>query len=129
MKSQIEYYKSKLSYEMDAADVYQAIKKQRKIQLVDTRKRAAYEVEHIANAIHLYHLEMNAGTVEFWDNDTVYVCYCDGIGCNASTKGALQLAELGFQVKELIGGIDWWKRDGLPTSKNSIETSKGSCLC
>jgi rhodanese-related sulfurtransferase len=38
--------------------------------------------------------------------DALYVTYCDGIGCNASTKGALKLAELGYKVKELMGGID-----------------------
>jgi rhodanese-related sulfurtransferase len=43
------------------------------------------------------------------------VTYCDGIGCNASTKGALNMAKLGFRVKELIGGLDWWKRDGHKT--------------
>ena len=30
-------------------------------------------------------------------------------------KARLKLAELGFQVKELMGGIDWWKRDGYAT--------------
>jgi len=25
------------------------------------------------------------------------------------------MAELGFRVKELIGGLDWWKRDGYST--------------
>ena len=32
--------------------------------------------------------------------------YCDGIGCNASTRGALNLARLGFTLKELLGGLD-----------------------
>jgi len=35
--------------------------------------------------------------------------------CNASTKGALNMAKLGFRVKELMGGMDWWKRDGYKT--------------
>ena len=26
-----------------------------------------------------------------------------------------KLLTLGFQVRELIGGLDWWKRDGYPT--------------
>jgi hypothetical protein len=30
-------------------------------------------------------------------------------------KGALQLARLGFRVKEMIGGLDWWKRGGHAT--------------
>jgi hypothetical protein len=37
-------------------------------------------------------------------------------GCNASTKGAYKLARLGFRVKEPLGGIDWWRRDGHPVT-------------
>lgn len=54
-----------------------------------------------------------AGTAHL-DRGKVYVTYCDGIGCNGSTKGAYKLAQQGFQVKELIGGLDFWKRDGHP---------------
>ena len=36
------------------------------------------------------------------------------IGCNASTKGSHKLARLGFRTKELLGGLDWWSRDGHP---------------
>ncbi|MFC1763065.1 hypothetical protein ACFL6U_13410 [Planctomycetota bacterium] len=25
------------------------------------------------------------------------------------------MAKLGFRVKELVGGLDWWKRDNHPT--------------
>jgi rhodanese-related sulfurtransferase len=27
-------------------------------------------------------------------------------------------AKLGFRVKELIGGLNWWKRDGYPTERS-----------
>jgi len=59
------------------------------------------------------------------------VTYCDGIGCNASTKGALDMAKLGFNVKELIGGLDWWKRDGHPTAGKSraLPAVQPSCGC
>ena len=56
--------------------------------------------------------------------------YCDGIGCNASTKGALNMARLGFKVRELIGGLDWWKHDGHPTEGRSASTrASGTCGC
>jgi len=48
------------------------------------------------------------------DRSKVYITYCDGIGCNGSTQGAYKLAKLGFRVKELIGGLDFWIRDGHP---------------
>src|SRR3954469_22881874 len=59
---------------------------------------------------------MDAATTAGLDRGKVYVVYCDGIGCNASTKGAYKLAGLGFRAKELLGGIDWWCRDGRPVA-------------
>jgi rhodanese-related sulfurtransferase len=58
---------------------------------------------------------MSLETTKHINRHAIYVTYCDGIGCNASTKGALNMARLGFTVKELIGGIDWWKRDEYST--------------
>jgi rhodanese-related sulfurtransferase len=56
--------------------------------------------------------------------------YCDGIGCNASTKGAAKLTSLGFKVKELIGGLDWWKRDGYPVENGSGNSNEPvACGC
>ena len=73
---------------------------------------------------------MNAESTAHLDKSKVYVAYCDGIGCNASTKGALKLAQLGFTVKELIGGMDWWLRDGYPTEGTSPAADrKESCGC
>jgi rhodanese-related sulfurtransferase len=69
---------------------------------------------------------MNQESTRRLDRNAMYVTYCDGIGCNASTKGALNLAELGFQVKELIGGIEWWKRDGYPVESALVAISQAS---
>src|SRR5207245_11627846 len=40
------------------------------------------------------------------------VVYCWGPACNAATKAAVRLAALGFRVKEMIGGIEYWDREG-----------------
>ena len=40
------------------------------------------------------------------------------------------MTKLGFQVKELMGGLDWWKRDGHATSGDSSVTAvDSSCGC
>jgi hypothetical protein len=39
--------------------------------------------------------------------------------------GAYQLARLGFRAKELLGGLDWWRRDGHPVVTS---TEPGSLL-
>jgi rhodanese-related sulfurtransferase len=82
------------------------------IVVVDARSREAYAAGHIPGALSLPHREMNVEATASLDPGKVYVVYCDGIGCNASTKGAYKLAQLGFRVKELLGGLDWWHRDG-----------------
>ena len=80
--------------------------------VIDARKPEVYAREHIPGAINIPHATMSPETTRDLDPDKLYVTYCDGIGCNASTKGALNMARLGFRVKELLGGIAWWQRDG-----------------
>jgi rhodanese-related sulfurtransferase len=95
------------------------------IVVIDARSRDAYAAGHIPGAISFPHREMSAETAAQLDRSKVYVVYCDGIGCNASTKGAYKLAGLGFRVKELLGGIDWWRRDGHPVT---VSHEPGSLL-
>jgi 3-mercaptopyruvate sulfurtransferase SseA len=54
----------------------------------------------------------------------VIITYCNGIGCNASVKGAARMITLGFRVKEMMGGLDWWKRNGQP-----VETAQDAPTC
>ena len=130
MENQIEFYKNKLQYEIDPSDLYEALSNGEKIVVVDARKAFAYQEEHIPGAINIPHREMSAENVKELNKDVLYVCYCDGIGCNASTKGSLNLTQLGFNVKELLGGLEWWKKDGYATE--GIKEAKGqiiTCAC
>jgi rhodanese-related sulfurtransferase len=89
------------------------------IVVIDARSRDAYAAGHIPGAISFPHREMSIETAAQLDRSLVYVVYCDGIGCNGSTKGAHKLARLGFRTKELLGGLDWWRRDGHPVVASS----------
>ena len=44
--------------------------------------------------------------------DTDVVVYCWSPGCNAGAKGALEFARLGYRVREMIGGFEYWVREG-----------------
>ena len=127
---QLNYYQAKLAYETDSADLYQALEKGDPVVVVDGRAADAYAHEHIPDAISLPHREISAETTASFDRSKTYVCYCDGIGCNASTQAAMKLLQLGFQVRELIGGLDWWKRDGYPTHLSEVTVAAGiRCGC
>jgi len=84
------------------------------IAVIDACARDAYAGGHIPGAISFPHREMSIETTATLDRSLVYVVYCDGIGCNASTKGAYKLARLGFRTRELLGGRDCGPPDGYP---------------
>ncbi|AZB35105.1 rhodanese-like domain-containing protein [Chryseobacterium bernardetii] len=130
MQEQIEFYQKILMYEMDPSDLYEVFQNSTDYIAVDTRRPNGYNKEHIPSAINLPHREMTEESTQHLDKSKIYVCYCDGIGCNASTKGALKMTKLGFKVLELMGGIEWWKFDGYATEGTT--PTKGStfvCAC
>ncbi len=130
MEQQIAYYKEKLAFEMDPADLFQALENGEDIIPIDTRQTFGFEKEHIPGAVNIPQITMSAENTSHLDNSKLYICYCDGIGCNGSTRGALKMAQLGFKVKELIGGIAWWKFDGYATEgAQPFEGASIQCAC
>lgn len=115
MTDRIQHYEDKLKHETDSWDLNEAMQNGERVVVIDARSPEAFSEGHIPGAISFPHRTMNADSTANLDRDALYVTYCDGIGCNASTKSALNMARLGFRVKELMGGLDWWKRDGYPT--------------
>ncbi|MCG8637082.1 MAG: rhodanese-like domain-containing protein [Desulfobacterales bacterium] len=130
MNAQIEYYENKLAFEIDPADLYDSLRNREGVIVIDTRQPQGFEKEHIPGAVNLPHKGMTVENTRGFDRSKTYVCYCDGIGCNASTKGALNMARLGFKVKELMGGIQWWKLDGYATEGTAPFKGTGiDCGC
>ena len=115
MDNQLKHYTDKLAYEIDSWDLKVALEAGENIVVIDARSAEAFAKEHIPGAVNVPHRTMATETTRHIARDALVVTYCDGIGCNASTKGALNMVTLGFRVKELIGGLDWWKRDGHKT--------------
>lgn len=128
MNNQLQYYSDKLAYEIDSWDLNVALEARENIMVIDARSPEAFAREHIPSAINIPHRMMSPEATRQVRKDALIVTYCDGIGCNASTKGALNLLRLGFQVKELIGGLDWWKRDGHKTH-TSDRAERTGCGC
>jgi rhodanese-related sulfurtransferase/acyl carrier protein len=130
-RSQLDFYQEKLAYEIDSADLKAALDDGQDLVVVDGRSTESYELEHIPGAISIPHRSISQDSLAGLSKAPLYIAYCDGIGCNASTKTAIKLASSGFRVKELIGGLDWWKRDGHPTEglASQCEVHGGGCGC
>src|ERR1700680_5343331 len=83
----------KLKYHTDSWDLSVDLKSGHPdIVVIDARSKLAYADGHIPGAVSFPHREMTAAAAEQFDRRKVYVVYCDGIGCNASTKGAYRLS-------------------------------------
>jgi rhodanese-related sulfurtransferase len=107
------HFKAKLELEVDPSDLHHDLKAGLPgFIILDGRRPASYELGHIPGAVNLYHGEINAKTTAQFSKNDLIICYCTGVGCNASTKAALNLASLSFKVKELIGGLHEWEAEG-----------------
>lgn len=89
MDEQLKYYESKLAFETDSWDLKIALESGESVLVIDARSPEAYQKEHIPVAINIPHRKkMSEETTKHLDRAALVVTYCDGIGCNASTKGA-----------------------------------------
>ena len=115
MTDAISYFSAKLAHETDASDVYAAQKEGEALVLIDVRSDGAWKQGRIAGAIHLRRQEIAERAAAELDPAVPVVVYCWSPGCNAGAKAALEFAKLGFSVKEMIGGYEYWVREGQPT--------------
>jgi rhodanese-related sulfurtransferase len=107
------HFAARLAFETDVADLMHDLAQgDPGLTVIDTRSPAAFALCHIPGAINLPRI--NATTTAVLSKDKVHVVYCWGLACNGATRAALRLTELGFAVKELAGGIEYWRHEGGP---------------
>ena len=122
MTDAIAYFSAKLELETDASDVYAAQKAGDPFVLVDVRGDEAWAQGRIQGAIHMPYRQIAQRAPGELDPAVPVVVYCWSPGCNAGTKGALEFAKLGYSVREMIGGYEYWVREGQP-----FENDQGPC--
>ena len=112
-----EYFKAKLAFETTPHGLKSALEKGT-VYLVDVRSSEAYAKEHIAGAtnVPIDELAKHLGKLP---KDKTLVTYCWNLTCYAAPKAALELAEKGFAVQELVCGIAEWKGAGFPVESGS----------
>lgn len=115
MTDPLSYFTGKLAHETDASDVYAAQRTGADFTLVDVRSDDAWAQGHPVGAIHMPYREIAQRAAKEIPLTTPVVVYCWSPGCNAGAKGAVEFARLGYAVKEMIGGYEYWVREGLPT--------------
>jgi rhodanese-related sulfurtransferase len=119
------YFAAKLEHETDVSDVHDALESgEPGFVLIDSRSDAAWGQGHARGAVHVPRAEMARRIPREFDVGTAFVVYCWGPGCNGATRSALQLASLGYPVKEMIGGFEYWAREGLPVDSDAGDATR-----
>ncbi|MEU3072145.1 rhodanese-like domain-containing protein [Streptomyces laurentii] len=80
--------------------------------LLDSRSTESWDQGHVPGAVHLPTALIPERAAALLDPAVPVVTYCWGPGCDGATRAALALAELGYRVKEMLGGFEYWAREG-----------------
>lgn len=120
------HFRDVLSFETDCADVYADLTAGIPgFTVIDTREESHYQAGHVPGAINIPHRRLSEAALATHGvpADDVLVTYCAGPHCNASTRGALRLAEMGRSVKEMPGGLLGWRTEGFPVATGTAPSS------
>ncbi|WP_222195607.1 rhodanese-like domain-containing protein [Modestobacter italicus] len=116
------HFARRLAVETDVSDVHAALESGHPgFVLLDSRSAESWAQGHVPGAVHLPGREIADRAATVLDRGVPVVTYCWGPGCNGATRAALALARLGHPVREMIGGFEYWAREGLP-----VETATGT---
>ncbi|MFM9694577.1 rhodanese-like domain-containing protein [Streptomyces europaeiscabiei] len=108
------YFRAGLLFHTDVSDVAAALAADGDpgFVVLDSRSTESWDQGHIPGAVHLPTALIPEQAEQLLDRSVPVVTYCWGPGCNGATRAALALAELGFRVKEMLGGFEYWAREG-----------------
>lgn len=109
----IEHFAAKLRYETDPSDVAAALAAGDRFVLVDTRGHSSWHQGRAQGAVHIPRAEIAVRATAEVPLGTPVVVYCWGPACNGATRSAIEFLKLGYSVKEMIGGFEYWAREGL----------------
>ena len=116
----LAYFTGQLAFRTDVSDVHSELEAgDPGFTLVDTRGKAAWDQGRAPGAVHLPTDEIASRAGELIDPALPVVVYCWGPGCNGAYRAAVEFAKLGYQVKEMIGGMEYWIREGLPVATDA----------
>jgi rhodanese-related sulfurtransferase len=118
MTEALQYFTTKLEHETDPTDVYAAQKAGERVTLVDVRGEEAWAQGRVTGAIHMPYREIAERAPREIAAGTAVVVYCWSPACNAGAKGAREFALLGYPVREMIGGYEYWAREGQPVEND-----------
>jgi rhodanese-related sulfurtransferase len=120
--SRLAFVDARLAYEIDVVAASQAVASGSAV-LVDTRRQESWDHGHIAGALHLPTASLDTGIADL-PRDRTLIVYGWGPGCNGATATARILLAAGLDTRELLGGYEYWVRNGFATESGGVITRR-----
>jgi rhodanese-related sulfurtransferase len=108
----LAFVNAKLAYEIDVVAAAGAQAGGAAV-MVDTRKQLSWDHGHVAGALHLP-ADGLEGAIPLLTRDARYIVYGWGPGCNGATHTARRMLAAGLDVREMVGGYEYWVRNRFP---------------
>ncbi|MEV6960582.1 rhodanese-like domain-containing protein [Streptomyces sp. NPDC051207] len=108
------HFRASLAFHADVSDVAAALAAggDPGFVVLDCRSTESWDQGHVPGAVHLPTALVPERAGQLLDTSVPVVTYCWGPACDGATRAALALAELGYPVKEMLGGFEYWVREG-----------------
>jgi rhodanese-related sulfurtransferase len=118
-----QFFRVKMDAEWGPHDL-KAVQEMRadEIIVLDTRDAESFAQEHIPGAVNIPTNELPPRLGEL-SKDKEVVTYCWSVVCHLATRASLYLAEQGYTVHELAGGIEYWKHYKMPLESGATKRS------
>jgi rhodanese-related sulfurtransferase len=114
-----EYLTAKKEFEVSPRELQVLLEEEPDTLLVvDARDHASYEKEHILGAKNVPERELAArmGTLP---KSRRLIVYSWDLDCPLAADAAFRLARSGREARILVGGLEEWRRRGLPVTKRT----------
>lgn len=118
LDARLAHVDARLAYEIDVVAAREAVASGEAV-LVDTRRLESWNHGHIAGAMHLPKTAVDARLATL-PRDRTLIVYGWGPGCNGATSTARVLLAAGLDVRELLGGYEYWVRNGFEVESSGV---------
>lgn len=116
--ARLAHVDARLAFEVDVVAAADAVAAGAAV-LIDTRRQESWDHGHIAGALHLPRATMDA-RIAGLPRDRTLIVYGWGPGCNGATATARELLAAGLDTRELLGGYEYWVRNGFPVERDGV---------
>ena len=122
------YFETKLRFEVDCRQVWEALHRRRDLVVIDVRDRPSFDDAHVPGAINVPNVDFLEERLKCFGTETEYVTYGEGAHCNLAVEAALKISQAGYRARLKPAGILGWTDAHLPLATAAVDARPRSLI-